>query len=145
VRVDVLLKTPLLFQQLVHRVVIHRLRELHRDGVESLERVALGLERGLDVAADIPGFVQLRLLREVADLRALRRPRFALNVGVDAGHDAEQRGLPGAVRSEDADLRAGIEREPDVVEDHARRWHHLAQGLHDVDELRRHSRLRIED
>jgi hypothetical protein len=53
VRVDVFLETPLFLEQLVHRAVVHRLGELHRDVVEALERLALVLERSFDVAADV--------------------------------------------------------------------------------------------
>ena len=48
--------------------------------------------------------------------RALGRPRFALIVLVDAGHDAQQRGFSRAVRAEDADLRAVVERQPDAAQ-----------------------------
>jgi hypothetical protein len=89
VRVDVLLKPPLLLEQLVHRVVVHRLGELHRDLVEALEGLPLILERYLDIAANVLRWIELRLLREVADLRALGGPRFALNVVVDPRHDPE--------------------------------------------------------
>ena len=47
----------------------------------------------LDVAADVLGLVELRLLRQVADLEPGRRPRLADDVLVDAGHDPEQGGL----------------------------------------------------
>ena len=64
--------------------------------------------------------------------------QFALELLVDARHDLQQRAFAGAVGAEHADLGAGIEREPDVIEDDARRRNHLAQSLHDVDELRCH-------
>ena len=77
--------------------------------LNSLEQRALRLHRELDVAAHVLRRIELRLLRQVADARALRRPRFALKVLVDAGHDAQQRRLARAVGAEDADLGAGIE------------------------------------
>jgi hypothetical protein len=81
-----------------------------------------------DVAAHVLGRVELRLLLQVADARPLVRPRLALELLVDAGHDAQQRALARAVGAEHADLRARVEREPDVVEDDPAGRDHLAQG-----------------
>ena len=119
-------------------VVAHRLGELHRDFVEAVELGALLLHGLVDVALHVLRGVEHGLLRQEADARPLVRPGLALKFGVDPGHDAEQRRLAGAVRTEHADFRAGIERQPDVVKDDARRRNHLAQGLHYIDELRGH-------
>src|SRR4029079_5800712 len=100
--------------------------------------------RQLDVAAHVLGLVELRLLRQIPDLGPLRRPRLALKILLNAGHDAQQARLPRAVGAEDADLRAGIEREPDVVENHSARRNNFPQGLHYVDELWGHWVLRGE-
>ena len=51
----------------------------------------------------------------------------------------EQRALAGAVQAEHADLRAGEERQPDVLEDDVVGLVNLAQPLHGVDELRHES------
>jgi hypothetical protein len=51
--------------------------------------------------------VELRLLRQVADLQAGHRHGFAFDVLVDAGHDLEQRALARAVDAQHADLGAG--------------------------------------
>src|SRR6185503_16482750 len=88
-----------------------------------------------DVAADVLRRVELRLLREVADPDSVGGPRGALKVGIDAGHDLEQGRLAGAVRAEDADLRAWIHRDVDALEDLAARWSHLAEVLHRKDVL----------
>jgi len=138
VLVDVLLQGALLFQQLRHLVVGHRLAELHRDRVVPVELRALRLQCFLDIPAYVLRLVELWLLRQKADTRALVGPRLALEFLVDARHDAEERRLASAVRPENADLRAGVEREPDVVEDDPRGWNHLAETFHDVDELRCH-------
>ena len=61
--------------------------------------------------------IELRLLREVADARALGHPGFAVIFAVEPGHDLEQRRFAGAVRPEHADLGVGVEREVDAVED----------------------------
>lgn len=53
------------------------------------------------------GRIELRLLRQVADLDTGHRPGFAVDLGVDAGHDAQQRGLTGTVEPQYADLGAG--------------------------------------
>jgi hypothetical protein len=136
VRVDVLLHAPLLLDQLLEVGV--RLGERGGDRVEAVELRALLAERLLDVAAHVLRGVELRLLREVADARALVRPRLALEVLVGAGHDAQQARLARAVGPQHADLGARIEREPDVVKDDPAGRDHLAQALHDVDELGSH-------
>jgi hypothetical protein len=51
--------------------------------------------------------IELRLLRQVADLDAGHGHGFALDLLVDAGHDPQQRGLARAVQAEHADLGAG--------------------------------------
>ena len=91
VRVDLLLNLRLTIEQLGHRVVVHRLRELVRDVIELVEQRTLSTNRFLDVAADVLAGIQLRLLREVADAGALCRPGFALEFLIDARHDAKQR------------------------------------------------------
>jgi len=138
VRVDVLLELPLLFEEFVHLVVAHRIRELHRDFVEAVELGALLLHRFVDVALHVLLGIEDGFLREKADARAFVRPRFALKFGVDARHDAEERRFAGAVGAEHANFCARIERQPDIVENDARRRNHLAQGLHYIDELRCH-------
>jgi hypothetical protein len=62
-------------------------------------------------------------------------PRLALELGVDAGHDAQQRRLARAVQAQHADLGAGKNDEPDVLEDHSLRRHDLGDALHGVDVL----------
>ena len=80
--------------------------------------------------------IELRLLRQEADTRALGRPRLALKIVIDARHDAEQRRLTGAVRAEDADLGAVVEGKPDTAQNLPRGRDDLAQVFHDVDERR---------
>ena len=78
----------------------------------------------------------MRLLRQVADRAALREEGLAEELGVLAGHDPQQRALAGAVQAEHADLGAGQEREPDVLEDDVVGGMDLPQPFHDVDVLR---------
>jgi hypothetical protein len=55
-------------------------------------------------------------LRQVAHARAGCGPGLAREIGVDPGHDAQQRGFARAVGADDADLDAGQEIEVDVLE-----------------------------
>ena len=103
--------------------------------VEALEqRLRLG-DGLLDVALDVLGLVELRLLLEQADRRVGREHRVAAEVGLDAGHDLQDRRLAGAVVAEDADLRARQEGERDVLEHLLVGRVVLRQAVHRVDEL----------
>jgi hypothetical protein len=114
VSVDLLLHRRLLGEERVEVGV--RLAEPGRDRVEAVEQVAERPDAVLDVAADVLGRIELRLLLEQPDRRGRRELRPTARRLVAAGHDPEERRLAGAVRSEDADLRPGQEREGDVVE-----------------------------
>ena len=116
--VDLLLHLPLLGEESVEIGV--GLGEGGGDRVEAIEQVAQRPDAVLDVAADVLGGIEVGLLRSQPTVApaANRRCRSRL---LDAGHDPQQRRLPGAVRPEHADLRAREERERDVVE-------HLALG-----------------
>ena len=79
-------------------------------------RARVGATAFFDVAAHVLGFVEARLLRHEADAKpsaARAVPRKSLS---SQGHDAQQRALAGAVAADDADLGAGIEGQPDVLE-----------------------------
>ena len=58
--------------------------------------------------------IELRFLRQVADIQLRHRPRFTVELGVDTRHDFQQGGLARAVEAEYADLRAREERQGDV-------------------------------
>ncbi|OQA02063.1 MAG: hypothetical protein BWY71_00148 [Planctomycetes bacterium ADurb.Bin412] len=64
------------------------------------------------------GFIQFELgfLGNVAELHFGGKFGFALEIGVEAGHDAQQGAFAGAVFADDADLGAVEEREGDVAE-----------------------------
>ena len=66
---------------------------------------------------DASVFADVGFLRDETDTSSGADPRFAGEVFVLSRHDAEQRGLAHAVRSDDADLRAGNEREIEVGDD----------------------------
>src|SRR5207244_5481640 len=115
--VDLVLELRLLVEQLLHLVCLERLAELGADLLESREQCPDLGDAFLDVAADVLGRIELRLLRQIADPESRGGKRLAEEVTVDAGHDAEQRGLAGAVRAEHPDLRSVEKRQPDAAED----------------------------
>ena len=70
----------------------------------------------LDVLEHRLRLVEGRLLQE--DSHAVPRGETRLSVGrlVQPGHDLQNRGLPCAVGTDHADLRTGVERHGDVIE-----------------------------
>src|SRR5690606_36616268 len=125
----------LLLEQRVHLVVVHRLGELAADLIEAMdqrERVGDALLDGLPNGLLR---IELRLLREVADLDARLRARLAVEILVDARHDPEQRGLAGAVQAQHADLRSGIETEADLAQDVPLRRNDLRKTVRGIDVL----------
>ena len=74
--------------------------------------------------------IELRLLREVADLDPGHRNGFAFDVRVNARHDLEERRLACAVQTENADLGAREEGKGNVLEDLSLRRNHLADAIH---------------
>ena len=110
------------------------------DLVVAVEQRLLGGDALHDVLAHGLVAIELRLLRQVADARALGDPGLADEFRVDAGHDAQQRRLAGAVDAEHADLGVRIERQVDVLQDLAVARIGLGQTLHVIDELTGHDR-----
>ncbi len=88
------------------------------------DRLAYGLLR-----------IQLRLLRQVANLDAGLRTGFPFDLGVDACHDAQQGGFTGAVQTQHADLGAREEAQGDVLENMTLGRHYLADPVHGVNKL----------
>ena len=132
-RVDLLLQLGLLGHQRVHVGV--RIPELRRHLVEAVEQ-RLGRGDALhDVAEHVLGRIELRLLRQEADARAVRHPRLAREVVIEPGHDAQQRRLAGAVDPEHADLGARQKRQRDVLQDLLAAREDLGQTAHHVDVL----------
>ena len=89
----------------------------------------------LDDVAHRLARIELRLLRQVADLDARHRPGFAVDLGIDAGHDAQQGRLTGTVEAQHADLGAREERQGNVLENFTLRRDDLADPMHAVDVL----------
>jgi hypothetical protein len=74
------------------------------------------------------------LLQE-SDLDALGCPRFPGEVVVLTCHDLEQGRFARAIEAQHADLGAGEERQPDVLQHLLAAWEGLVQTLHHVDVL----------
>jgi len=128
--VELLLQLAHLLKERVGVVGGHLLGDL----VVPLEQ-RLGLRHAfLDIAKHGLGVVKLGFLVEHSHGEARHQPGIAVRRLLDARHHPQQRGLASAVGAEDADLRAGQERESHVVEDDlvAVRLPHSA---HLVDEL----------
>ncbi len=107
--------------------------------IGDIHRFQLGLrlehfaQAGFDHLAHGLLGVEHRFLRQVADVQARHRHRFALDVGVDAGHDFEQRRFAGAVQAQHADLGAGEKAEGDIFQNLAFGRNDLAHAVHSVD------------
>ncbi len=139
--VDLVLDPALLGHELLHLLVGHGLGEAGVDLVEAVEQGAGLGDPLLDVAEDVLGGIEARLLGEVADAGALGGPGLAAEVLDLAGHDLEQRALAGAVQAQDADLGAGEERQPDALEDLPVGRVDLTEVLHYIDVLLGHGTL----
>ncbi len=84
--------------------------------VEAVEqRLGLG-DALLHVAEHVLGLVEMGLLLEHPHRGARRERGLPAVLLVEPRHDPQQRGLAGAVVAEHADLRAGVERERELVE-----------------------------
>ena len=112
-----------------------RVRHLLGDLVVALDLAVDLADALLDVLEHGLGLVQLGLLHQDAHRVAGREPRLAVRGLVQPGHDLQDRRLAGAVGADHADLRPGVERHGDVVQDQF--VAHLLAGLdHRVDEFR---------
>ena len=110
---------------------------VHGELVVTVEDRLLLLHAEHGVALDVERGVEVRLLRQVADLGALGDEAFADEFGVQPGHDAHQRRLARAVDAKHADFRVRVEREVDVVEDFLAGRIGLGETSHVIDELAR--------
>ena len=132
-RVDLLLKGVHLLHQLVGVVLGH----LHGDGVVAVEDLLLAALAD-DVAEHVQLLVQVRLLLQVSHAHTIGGLGLAVEFGVQARDDLEQRRLAGAVHAHHADLGVGVEAQPDVLEDLLAARPGLGQALHREDVLLRH-------
>ena len=109
---------------------------VHRQLVIAVEHGLLLRHALHRIAEHVHIGVKLRLLRQIADLDALRRPGLAVELLLDARHDLEQRGFARAVHAHHADLRIGQEGKLDVAQHLLAAGVGLRQLLHGVDILR---------
>src|SRR5204863_6966783 len=84
--------------------------------------------------------VELRLLAQVADGESWCQARLACEPVVEPGHDPQEARFARAVRPDDADLGAGIERDRDVLEHGAVRRVMPGELVGRVDEFGGHGR-----
>ncbi|KAF1049442.1 MAG: hypothetical protein GAK34_02062 [Delftia tsuruhatensis] len=75
-------------------------------------------------------WIELRLLRQIADGQALHGQRLAFEFLVHPGHDLEQRGLARAVQTQHADLGAREKAERDILQDLPLGRHGLGEVVH---------------
>jgi hypothetical protein len=128
--VKLLLQPAHLGQQIVRVVGGHLLGDL-----VVLRQQRLDVSHALlDVAENGLALIEHRLLAEHADGEPRQQPGIPVGGLFQPGHHPQQGGLPHAVRPDDADLRAGQERQGDVVEDDLVAVR-LPHGAHLVDEL----------
>ena len=74
--------------------------------------------------------VELGFLRQVADVQTRHGGGFALNLGIQTGHDLQQGGLAGTVDAQDADLGTGEKAQGNVFENLTFGRHNLADLVH---------------
>ena len=134
-RVDPFLERTLLLDQRVHLVRSQVLGEARAHLVEALQQPRRLRHALHDIAHHVAVGVEFGLLRQVADARAVRGPRLAVELGLDAGHDAHERRFAGPVRPEHADLGAGQEGEADIVEHLPPARIGLGEPVHHIDIL----------
>ena len=134
-RVDPLLQFALLLDQRVHLLRRQVLGETCAHLVEAFQQPGRFRHALHDIAHHVASGVELGLLRQVADARAVRRPGLAVEFGLDAGHDTHERRFTGAVRPEHADLGARQEGEADIVEHLAPARIGLGEPVHHIDIL----------
>eukprot|EP01132_Coremiostelium_polycephalum_P011819 gene11818-biopygen4574 len=92
-------------------------------------------DRFLDHFTHGLGRVQDRFLWQVADVQVGHRAGFAVELGVDAGHDFQQGGFTRTVEAEHADLGAWEEGQRNVFQDFPLRRNNFSQPMHGEDVL----------
>ena len=102
-------------------------------GVNSV-KASLGSEHGahagFNAFAHGVRVIELGFLRQVTDVQVRHGGGFALDLGVDAGHDFEQGRLAGTVGAQHADLGAGEKTQRHILQDLPLRRHGLRDLVH---------------
>ena len=114
------------------------IRIIHGQLIVAVENGLFFLDAEHDIFTHIQVFIQLRLLRQIADARALRHKALAGIFRIHAGHDFEQRGFARAVDAEHTDFRIGIKREVNIFQNLLATRIGLVQALHMIDKLTCH-------
>ena len=130
-----LLQFALFGQQRVHLFIFQRFGKARADLVETVEERLDPAQAFHNVAFDVPACIKVGFLGQIADGDALGGPGLAAKFGFQAGHDAQQSRLAGAVDPKDADFDAGQERERDMFENFAPAGKGLGQAFHHIDVL----------
>ena len=108
--------------------------ELGVDLIEARQHFDDGSDRLFHNLDDCFCFIELWFLFEKPDLVAFRCRYFADVVVINAGHNAQQRGLARAVQTEHADLGAVIKPKRNIAQDHfVAGWDQTSHFVHGVD------------
>ena len=104
---DGILHVGLFLEQLVHLVGIRPLAQPRVDLIKPVEVVPHCGHGLFDVAANVPAWVERRLLGHIADRGPRRRSRCADEVLVEPCHNPQERAFARSVPPDDADLAPG--------------------------------------
>lgn len=133
VRLNDLFQAALFRGQLVEVCAFFRVQRVHF--VQAFQRADHFRQRFFHRLTHGVFEVKLRLLRQITDLDARLRARFPFDIGIDAGHDAQQGGLTGAVQAQYADFCPREEAQGDVFQNMTLRRYHFADAVHGIDVL----------
>ena len=87
---------------------------VHRQLVVAIQLALFLRHAEHDIVAHVEALVELRLLREIADLGALGGPGLTGEILVHASHDAHERRFTRAIDADNADLDPGQKAQADV-------------------------------
>ena len=114
---ELFLQVALLLEKFLHLFGRHLLGELLVDGVVIREHLFHVVHAFFHNFEHGPGFTGQGFLFEVPDGIAASGGDLAFVFGVDTSHNFEQGGFARPVESQDADLRAVVERKRDIFDD----------------------------
>ncbi len=134
-RFDLFLQIALLFDELVHFIIVGHFAEFHGDFVETIEQALFFHQRVHDVFHHVLGGVELGFLRQVADTYAVGGPGLAYEVLFDTRHDLEQGRFTRAVRAKYADFYPRQKGKVNALKDFLAAGKGLGQVLHYVNIL----------
>ncbi|MND56078.1 hypothetical protein D3C80_471740 [compost metagenome] len=128
-----LFQTALFSGQLVEVGSFFSVQRVHF--IKSLESTDDFCHRFFNRFANAVFQVELRFLRQVADFNPRLRARFAFDIGIDTGHNAQQGGFTGAVQAQHANFGAREAAQGDIFQDVTLRRYHFADAMHGIDVL----------